>query len=218
MPTRNISENLVDQIRIMIINGQWLEGERVNEVHLAESIGISRTPLREALTRLLAEGALESIARRGFFVKPLSVKEFEDIYPIRAILDPEALKLSGIPKPQKLDELEILDKAITAETDPFKIIQLDDDWHLALVGNCKNQEIIQLIKQYMLRTRRYEYGFMRAQKNVAAATNIHTEIMNALRDNDLEAACSALKDNMQHGIQPIINWLESRHSDTTKGN
>lgn len=217
-PTGNISENLVDQIRMMIINGQWLEGERINEVHLAEAVGISRTPLREALTRLLAEGALESIARRGFFVKPLSIKEFKDIYPIRAILDPEALKLSGVPKTQQLDELEILDKTITSETDPFKIIQLDDAWHLALVGNCKNQEIMNLIKHYMLRTRRYEYGLMRAQQNVATATNIHADILNALRDNDLDAACTALKNNMQHGIQPIINWLENRNSDNTRGN
>lgn len=206
----NISEILVDQIRLMIINGQLAEGTRINEVHLADALGISRTPLREALTSLLAEGALESFPRRGFFVKSLSVEEFNDLYPIRAILDPEALKLSGLPTPEELDALEKQDTSIAAETDPLRVIELDDAWHLDLIKHCKNREMLNLIKQFMQRTRRYEYGLMKAEQNVKTATDIHADILDALRNKDLGAACEALKHNMQHGIQPIIDWLEGR--------
>src|SRR5438552_13883463 len=92
----NLGEALVVTLRERIVDGRLPAGERLNEVHLAASLGVSRTPLREALGRLTAEGALTSSPRLGFFVRPLTAEEFRQIYPIRAILDPEALRLAGI--------------------------------------------------------------------------------------------------------------------------
>ena len=92
----NLNDELAQSVRRMILDGSLAPG-RVNEVHLAAALGVSRTPLREALMRLVSEGALTSIARRGFFVAALSVEEVEQLYPIRAILDPAALRLAGIP-------------------------------------------------------------------------------------------------------------------------
>ncbi len=213
-PTGNLSDELVDQIRTMIVDERLPEGQRINEVHLAEQLGISRTPLREALTRLISEGALEAIPRRGFFVKALSIEEVNDIYPIRALLDPEALALSGLPNAEQMQYLNQLNQAILAETEPFNIIALDDAWHLALIQNCPNKVIFDLIHQFMLRTRRYEYGLMKSKDNVNTAIEIHQAIMDALEAGDLPAACQALKENMEHGRKPIVQWLQSRDSET----
>ena len=213
-PSGNLSEALVNQIRDQIVDGTLPQGQRINEVHLAEAMGISRTPLREALSRLLAEGAVESIPRRGFFVRPLTIEEVEDIYPIRALLDPEALRLSGLPNDEQMQFLRQLNRAIEKETHPNNIIALDDAWHLALVKHCPNNAIIDLIKQFMLKTRRYEMGLMMAQQNVEAAVNIHGDIMAALEAKDLPGACQALKHNMEHGKYPIIDWLKSRKLPT----
>src|SRR5262245_36973472 len=95
----NISDVLATALRDMIVDGRLPAGERINEVHLAARLQVSRTPLREALGRLVAEGALTSVPRIGYFVCPLTLDEFEQLYPIRAILDPEALRLAGIPSP-----------------------------------------------------------------------------------------------------------------------
>src|SRR5689334_13979603 len=97
LPRRTMTSSVADEVREMIVDGRLPAGGRVNEVHLAAALGISRTPLREALMRLTAEGALVSVPQIGFQVSPLSVEELEQIYPIRAILDPEALRLAGIP-------------------------------------------------------------------------------------------------------------------------
>src|SRR5436853_385060 len=113
-PRGNISEELADRLRNMIVDGGLAAGERINEVHLALRLGVSRTPLREALARLAREGTLASVPRIGWFVKPLTLDEFDQLYPIRPLLDPEALRLAGLPSPARLEQLEALNRRILA--------------------------------------------------------------------------------------------------------
>src|SRR5579862_2230589 len=92
----NISETVAAAVRAMIVDGRLAPGERINEVRLSQALGVSRTPLREALGRLAAEGALTSPPAIGYSVRPLDVAEFEQLYDIRPLLDPEALRLAGL--------------------------------------------------------------------------------------------------------------------------
>ena len=102
----NLGESLMDAVREMVFEGRLPPGSRINEVHLAQELGVSRTPLREALSGLVAEGALESVARHGFYVRNLTRDEAVAIYPIRSFLDTEALRLSGTPGPASFKRLE----------------------------------------------------------------------------------------------------------------
>lgn len=206
----NISEALVVTLREMIVDGRLPAGERLNEVHLAASLGVSRTPLREALGRLAAEEALSSSPRIGYSVRPLTVEEFRQIYPIRAILDPEALRLSGVPPPRRMARLAELNRRIFEASDPEDVIALDDEWHLALVSDCPNRVLIGLIEQFMRRTRRYETALMRERSNVRGAADDHKKILAALRAHDLGRACEALRRNLQSGIEPVLAWLKAR--------
>ena len=206
----NISEALVVTLREMIVDGRLPAGGRLNEVHLAASLGVSRTPLREALGRLAAEEALTSSPRIGYSVRPLTVEEFRQIYPIRAILDPEALRLSGVPSPRRTARLADLNRKILEASDPEDVIALDDQWHLALVSDCPNKVLIGLIEQFMRRTRRYETALMRERSNVRGAADDHKKILTALRARDLGRACEALRRNLQSGIEPVLAWLKTR--------
>ena len=206
----NISDDLVNQLRNMIVDGSLAAGERINEVHLSRALGVSRTPLREALARLGREGTLMSVPRIGWFVKPLTVEEFEQIYPIRAMLDPEALRLAGLPSAERIERLERLNARIAEARDPDRVITLDDEWHLELIAGCPNKVLLDLIREFIQRTRRYEIALMREQRNVAVATGTHRDIMAALRRRDLDGAVAALRRNLQTGLEPIRAWLESR--------
>jgi len=208
----NISESVVRELRRMIVDGTLPAGDRVNEVHLSRSLGISRTPLREALGYLVAEKALKIVPRYGYYVCPLTFEEFKDIYRIRPILDPEALRLAGLPSPEKLDHLEDLNRRIGESNDLEETINLDDKWHLDLLAGCPNRELVALIEQNIARTRRYEMALMREQNNVLNATDEHSAIIDALRVGDLDAACGALRRNMQSGFEPIAAWLKSREN------
>src|SRR5256886_12952136 len=92
LPLRdNISDSVAAELRRRIVDGRLPAGERINEVHLSRELGVSRTPLREALSRLAAGGALTAVPRFGFFVRPPTSDELEQIYDIRPIRDPAAL-------------------------------------------------------------------------------------------------------------------------------
>jgi len=206
----NISAELANRLRDMIFDGVLADGERINEVHLAKKLGISRTPLREALSMLTREEALDNIPRRGFFVRPLSVQEFEDIYPIRALLDPEALRLSGIPDKRRISRLKDINRKIQAAVDMKNRLTLDDQWHLELLSNCQNQVLIDLIKLFMRRLRRYGLAFYREKRVIEDANKEHAQIIDALNQGDLGLACEALRQNLSSDPQPVFEWLDQR--------
>ncbi len=206
----NIADTLAVELRNMIVDGRLPAGERINEVHLAGLLGVSRTPLREALARLTHEGALRSVPRVGSFVRPLTLEEFEQIYAIRPLLDPEALRTAGLPAGDRIDRLASINHRIGKARDADAIINLDDEFHLELIRDCPNAVLIDLIRQFILRTRRYEIALMRESKNVSTARSNHKAILAALRRRDLKAACAALRANLQTGHAPIASWLKER--------
>jgi DNA-binding GntR family transcriptional regulator len=212
LPRENLSGELVVQLRNMIVDGRLPAGERINEVHLAAQLGVSRTPLREALAKLGQEGALSSLPRIGWFVRPLTLDEFEQIYPIRPLLDPEALRLAGLPTGDRLERLEALNARIASERDADAAIALDDEWHLLLIEGCPNRVLIDLIRQFIGRTRRYEIALMRDGANVAVAAETHAGILAAIGNGDLDTACARLRRNLQTGFAPIADWLRERES------
>jgi DNA-binding GntR family transcriptional regulator len=206
----NISDALANTLRDMIFDGRLAPGERINEVRLAAQLGFSRTPLREALSMLVAEGALSSLPRRGFFVRKLTAEEIKNIYPLRQLLDPEALRLSGVPEKTRLGKLETLNERIFKADKAKDRIKLDDQWHLMLVEDCPNPVLVDLIRQFIRRTRRYELAYSGEERNVRTAYQEHKKIIRALGRGDMDNACRWLKQNMTSAGEPILRWLESR--------
>jgi len=212
----NTSDSVATAVRHMIVDGELKPGERINEVHLSQQLGVSRTPLREALARLAHEGALETIPRIGHFVRPLTVAEIEQLYQIRPLLDPEALRLAGLPSKEKIARLRDINESIAAAKDPDEVISTDDEWHIELISDCPNKILVDLIKQFIRRTHRYEVTLMRERAHVMRATTNHEAILRALRRSDLRAASKALRANLESGRAPIIAWIESRQAASRK--
>ncbi|HKJ18285.1 MAG TPA: GntR family transcriptional regulator [Xanthomonadales bacterium] len=206
----NISVELAETLRFMIADGRLAANSRINEVHLSEQMGVSRTPLREALAMLAAEGALEAKPRRGMFVRPLTREEFLDVYAVRPLLDVGALRLAGLPGAATLAKLRKLNEKLSSAKGALRRIQVDDDWHLLLVQGCNNPVLLGLIKQSIMRTRRYEIAYLREQVHTATAVDEHLAIMDALDAGDLEMACAALNTNLTSGTEPILRWLETK--------
>jgi len=206
----NLSRFVCNVVRQMIVDGELAADSRINEVQLAQRLEVSRTPLREGLTALVSEGALEHLPRRGFFVRPLSVAEFRSLYSIRALLDPEALRLAGLPPADRLERLRLLNQELRSETDVEERIRIDDSWHLELLADCPNPVLLDLIRQFISRTRRYELAYYRDEQNLKISTADHDAIIAALESGELETACEHLHRNMTNGIQPILDWLQER--------
>lgn len=208
----NISAELAESLRQMIADGRLVADSRINEVHLSTELGVSRTPLREALAMLVAEGALEAKPRKGTFVRALSREDFLHIYSIRPLLDVGALRMAGLPTEKTLTKLQKLNAQLAAADKTLRKIIIDDEWHLLLVAGCDNPVLIGLIEQFMVRTRRYELAYLREHRNTETVVDEHMAIMRALEQGDLEGACQALQTNLTSGVQPILDWLQQRET------
>ena len=213
IPRANASDAVVVEVRQMILDGRLAPNERINEVRLSLGLGVSRTPLREALIRLASEGALSSTPNLGYSVRPLALEEFEQLYDIRPLLDPEALRLAGLPSPSRLAGLRDLNRELAEAQAGEDAIRVDDAWHLELIAGCPNSVLLELIETMILRTRRYELALMRETAEVARALDDHEQVHRALAEGDLDAACAALKHNLQSGRAPIVAWLTARQAD-----
>jgi DNA-binding GntR family transcriptional regulator len=204
----NLSHALEDAIRARIDRGELPAGSRINEVHVAAALGVSRTPVREALTRLSGESLVEMRPKHGFYVRPMSADELGELYAIRLQLDPWALRLAGLPGPAVIDQLEAINAALAATTDASVAIDRDDEWHLLLLAHCPNRVLLGLIRQMMWRTRRYEHVYFSSQANRTAAVGEHARLIEMLRAQDLEAACGWLTANMSTAVPVLAQETE----------
>jgi DNA-binding GntR family transcriptional regulator len=215
MERRNMSSSLVDELRDRIVRGELGDGMRINEVHVAGAMQVSRTPLREALTRLAAESFIEARPKLGFFKRPLTAEEARDLYPIRALLDPHALELAGLPPPPAIAKLVALNGELArTRGDVGRVIELDDAWHLALIEHCPNRALLDLIRQMMWRTRRYEYAYLSDPAHRSTAAAEHAQLIAMVKRRDLAGACRWLRTNMSTALTALLPWLEHRRAPT----
>lgn len=205
----NIATLVADRLRQMVADGILPSGARIREGEVAERLEVSRTPLREALCHLAADGFVENRPRRGFFVQELDGPLIRELYSVRAILDPGALELAGVPDPPTLARLEELNEAIGRSGEVERIIDLDDAWHLALVDGCGNRILLDLIRQHMRRTRPLERAYLRSRGSMERMVEEHGRIAARLWADDLAGAVRALRTNMRSGLEPILTWFEA---------
>lgn len=206
-----LATSLYDELKRQVQSGALQPGARLNEMKLASSLAVSRTPLREALNKLAANRIILSTPRIGFQVPPLTVAEFRDLYAMRAILDCAALELAGLPDAETIDRLDELTARMSRERSAARRIELDDSFHLLLVAGCGNRLLLDTITDLMGRTRRYELAYLAEQAAVDLAVDEHHAILDALRRGDLGAAILALRANLSSGMEPLIRWLERKH-------
>jgi DNA-binding GntR family transcriptional regulator len=113
------SERAAGAVRELILHGEFAAGARLGEAELAERLGVSRTPVREALTRLAAEGLVEIVPNRGARVSSWTVAELEEVFDLRAALEPRLTALA-VPhaSAEDVDELEVLAEEMLAVGSP----------------------------------------------------------------------------------------------------
>ncbi len=134
-----LSADVHQELLNRIIRGEIAPGQRLRDSELAEELGVSRTPIREALLRLEREGFIVSQKHLGFTVKRLQESEIHEVYPLISILECAALDSAPLPGSAKIKELKELERSLKLEgSDPLRRIELDSCWHEALVEGSGN--------------------------------------------------------------------------------
>lgn len=198
-----------------LLSGALSPGDRINESRLAAEIGVSRTPLREALIRLEIEGFVENDKGKGFYVLPLDAKRARDLYTVMGLLEAQALETSERHARDTLDELGRLEarRAAAKRAHEFdEAISLDREWHALLVGGCPNDELLRILEMARDRLNRYEHVLARQREWQGRDHDNHTRIIDALRDGNPGLAVEILKHHWQKGAEIRAAWLERTES------
>jgi len=175
---------------------------------MASELGVSRTPVREALLRLAREGVLEADMGRGFSVRALDATEMRETGAILSNLEGLALELSGDIPADRLAELGAIDRELAGTRgDPDRCIDLDEQWHRTLLQGCPNQRLLSMISTLWQVPRRYMRGYLRDAGRVSLSTQHHARIIEALRRNDRDTAGRRFSHHWQRGIEELGAWI-----------
>lgn len=191
-----------------ILQGNLPPGSRVKDTDLSEELQVSRTPVREALLRLVKEGFLENLVGRGFLVRPLTSQEVRDIYPIIWTLETLALRTStSLPDESLLAFEKISAEMEVPQSDFIGLIELDKKWHKTLLSGCDNQRLLDMIQDLKAIAFRYEYAFMQNRELVEVSLREHREISKTLFDQGREAAVPLLVKHWESSMHALLEKL-----------
>jgi len=203
-----LGEQVYLQILQRIQRGSVPAGSKLRDSAIATELGVSRTPVREALLRLSREGLLSADAGRGFRLAPLDPAELLEIGAILAALEPLALDQSPDPSPQRLDRLaDIVRRLEQTRGDIAGCIELDDDFHRVLLEDCPNRRLLGLVGTLRRSLRRYLHHYLEQGGRVSLSSLQHSRIAEALRKGDRPAARQLLERKWRRGIDEIENAL-----------
>jgi DNA-binding GntR family transcriptional regulator len=197
-------------LRDRIVQGVLPQGSRLQDSQVAGELGVSRTPVREALLGLEMDGLVENDPNRGFFVAPLSREEVLQVYPIVWALECLALSSSEPLTRPRIQELRRINAELAAVPDDARRChELDMRWHQTLAESCGNHRLKTLLDNLRHIIRRYECSvYMREAKLVRRSARDHGEILDALEKGKAELASRLLERNWRVGMEFILERLQ----------
>lgn len=187
-----------------IVSGDLEPGCRLNESRLAKEMDMSRTPLREALHRLVGAGLIASEPRRGFFVPPLSRSEAEELYELVSLIESAAVDHSAQMEKVDLERLQSLTRQRAKSPDsPRRSLKLDRKWHSALLVGVENELLLEELSSLKRRLLRYELAFQHSTRRVDVAVEGHRAIESALERGRPDQVAQLLREHWENGLRLV---------------
>ena len=208
LPLRDVVFNT---LRKAILTGELKPGERLMEIHLANQLGVSRTPIREAIRKLELEGLVIMIPRRGAEVAQITEKSLKDVLEVRRALDALCAELACDRITQ--EETERLKKACekfekeTATGDVTTMAEADVELHDIIVAATGNQRLVQLINNLSEQMYRYRFEYIKDENQHNRLVEEHRMIYESIVNRDKEAAARAARVHIDNQERSIIKQI-----------
>jgi DNA-binding GntR family transcriptional regulator len=202
---RTLRSQVREELLARMRSGEAQPGESINEVQLAAELGVSRTPLREALIGLESEGQITSQNGKGFRFVKLSATEFEELGPVMAALEGLALELTPIDTMREIgSRLAVMAEDFNQNLAEHALIaERDDEWHTVMLSGCTNSRLLDLTNGVRELFHRYESLQVADEVMVERVAAEHGDIARALADGDIPAAQEALKANWINAVKRV---------------
>jgi DNA-binding GntR family transcriptional regulator len=217
MPGRPARTSLVDQaynvIRRRVLDNVFPPGYRALESELAEALGISRTPLREALIRLQNEGLVEVVPRHGMRVLPVSPADMAEIYVVLAALESAAVELVATRRPPERDLKPLLqatrdmDHALKAD-DLDAWAAADEQFHRTLMDLAGNRMLKETVENFWDRAHRARLVTLRLRPKPVDSTREHAQLVDRLRAGDAAGAVAVNRAHRARASRELLALFE----------
>ncbi|MEJ2513771.1 MAG: GntR family transcriptional regulator [Gammaproteobacteria bacterium] len=205
----SLREQVRDELVGWLASGRLAPGQRLEEEKLSRALGVSRTPVREALTSLVADGLVVAEAHRGFRVPGLSADRVRDLFPVAGALEALALRLSGHGAQALAAPLREINAHLAAEhLSPRQRQELDRRWHATLVSRNPNREAAALLERVRDRLAPYGGSWEGPAAEVEASRSEHERIAELLGSGRVEEAAEAVLRHWVRAARPVAAWAE----------
>jgi len=209
LPLRDVVFNT---LRRAILRGELLPGERLMEIQLAQRLGVSRTPVREAIRKLELEGLVTMIPRKGAEVAKITVSDLKDVLEVRIALEELAVKdaCENITEEQlaALRSANEEFRQVLQEGDLMTCGQADIKFHEIIYGATNNRRLLQMLSNIREQMYRYRMEYLKDHSKHEALVREHEAICQALQEHDREKAGEAIRVHIENQKESIISSLE----------
>ena len=210
LPLRDVVFNTLRQA---ILKGELEPGERLMEIQLAGRLGVSRTPVREAIRKLELEGLVVMIPRKGAEVASITEKSLRDVLEVRKALEELAAELAC----QRMTEEEIVEaekqlenfKKEVQSNDVTKIAEMDVEFHEMIYMGTKNERLIQMLHNLREQMYRYRMEYIKDKEKRNTLVEEHIEIINRIKNHDIEAAKEASRKHIDNQESAVSKKIKS---------
>ena len=220
--TEPLIDSVYARLRDMILANVLRSGQKLVDRDLADQLGVSRTPVREALGRLAMMGLVEARSRRGYYVRQYTAEDVSDLYEFRHVLEVSAARLAARnATPEHIEKFRrILDDLDQLAADPVshaKSVELDLEIHnliAAASGNASLEEAIRNLMDKVMCFIWVDWGDPRSASpdTVAAAHQEHRDMNSKIIEGDPEGAAEAIGAHIDHASEALAGILIARES------
>ena len=210
LPLRDV---VFKTLRQAILKGELEPGERLMEIQLAERLGVSRTPIREAIRKLELEGLVLMIPRKGAEVAKISESNLRDVLEVRRSLEELAIDLAcqriTAEELESLNKAEVDFKAAIGNGDAMQIAQTDEQFHEIIYNSTKNQKLVQILNNLREQMYRYRLEYVKDEANYKRLIAEHRVIYEAIRNRDRQTGAEAIKNHIDNQEKAVIRMITS---------
>jgi DNA-binding GntR family transcriptional regulator len=211
----SVVDRVYEQLKAMSVSFELKPGERLNEGELAKRLGVSRTPLREALNRLNTEGFLRFTPGKGFFCRELDAHEIFDLYELRKSIEVASVRLAV--KRAKDEDIDALLAFLDAtgpdpgERSSIELVELDETFHERLMAMSDNAEMLRVLRNVNARIRFVRWIDMdRINRTNTQAE--HRAVLHALKGRDEGTCVYVLERHIDRRLDTITSAIKEGYA------
>ncbi len=212
---RSLTAIIFERVREDILNGKYSNGDKIVEAKLAEELGVSRTPVREALKQLELDGLVESLPNRGVIVKGITDQDIVDIYTIRlateAIAARWAVERMDDSELEQLKEIYDLMEFYTFKEDVEKTFELNTKFHETMYRATKSRYLEHVLKDFQLFIKSTRNESLKSEGRIDRALEEHKRILDAFMRRDADSAVDALVNHIINSRNNVSSLIEKKY-------